>query len=154
MAGSFNGRPSKVATYLPDKGFAQVTATQRNPFYGGATESDIVIGAGNLYDPNILMAVEKCIEYAESVNKPVVVNLSIGTNIGPHDGKDQTSRALEELGKRGIICIASGNEGADPTTIAKWLTAEDNTVGSFFYTLAETPPAHSTSGHLTTSPPK
>lgn len=133
MAGSFNGRPSKVATYDPNKGFAYVTATQRNPFYGGATESDIVIGAGNLYDPNILMAVEKCIEYAESVNKPVVVNLSIGTNIGPHDGKDQTSRALEELGKRGIICIASGNEGGDATTIAKWLTAEDNTVGSFFY---------------------
>jgi len=132
MAGSFNGRPSKVANF--NGNIAYVTATERNPFYGGATESDIVIGAGNLYDPNILMAVQKCIEYGESVDKPVVVNLSLGTNLGPHDGKDQTARALVELGKRGIICIASGNEGDLNSTIAKRLTDGDTQVNSLFYT--------------------
>lgn len=132
MAGSFNGRPSKVAKY--NGTYSYVTATERNPFYGGATESDIVIGAGNLYDANILVAVENCIKYAESVGKPVVVNLSIGNNIGPHDGKDQTARALVELGKRGIICIAAGNEGDMDRTIAKRLTAGDTQVNSLFYT--------------------
>ncbi|MDE7410918.1 MAG: S8 family serine peptidase [Paramuribaculum sp.] len=83
------------------------------PFYGVATESDIVMTGGNLYDANIIDGVTKCIEYAESVGKPVTVNLSLGSMMGPHDGSSDICNKLAALGKRGIICIATGNDGGN-----------------------------------------
>jgi len=122
MAGSFNGRAGKVAMFNGD--YTTTSAVIRNPFYGTAPGSDIALACGSLYDPNIIGAVKNCVDYAKSVGKPVVINLSIGTNIGSHDGRDQTARALEELGKEAIICIAAGNEGSDNNTIVAPLTAD------------------------------
>ncbi len=90
------------------------------PFYGVATDAEIVMSGGNLYDTNIINGVTKVIEYAESVNKPVVVNLSLGSNVGPHDGTTSSNKMLAALGKRGIICVSSGNEG--DTKLAATLT--------------------------------
>ncbi|MDE7411413.1 MAG: S8 family peptidase [Paramuribaculum sp.] len=81
------------------------------PYYGVATDADIVLAAGQLTDTHILAGVTKCIEYAESVKKPVVVNLSLGSIIGPHDGSSALSQGLAKLGSRAIICVASGNDG-------------------------------------------
>ncbi len=107
-------------------------------YYGVAPGADIVIGCGSLYTTNILDAVDQVIEYAQRVGKPAVVNLSLGTNIGPHDGTDVTSRYLAEAGKEAIICIASGNEGDRNISLSKVITAEENVVktivGKYGYT--------------------
>ena len=81
------------------------------PFYGLASESDIVMCGGYLYNDNILDGVSKVVEYAKSVNKPAVVNLSLGSTAGPHDGTSSTSRYLAGIGKEAIIVVAAGNEG-------------------------------------------
>lgn len=93
------------------------------PFYGVATGCDLALNCGNLYSPNIVQAVTNVIEYAESEGKPSVVNLSLGSNIGPHDGTDYISAALARLGQRGIICISAGNEGDENISITKTLSS-------------------------------
>ncbi len=85
-----------------------------NGLYGTATESDIVLSglADNASDSRIVEEVKTIFDYAESVNKPAVVNLSLGTNIGPHDGTSTLCTALDKLSGDGrIIVISAGNEG-------------------------------------------
>ena len=81
------------------------------PYYGVATGADFACAVGSLYTPNIVQGVTNIIEYAESEGKPVVVNLSLGSTSGPHDGSDAYSQALSALGQRGIICMSAGNDG-------------------------------------------
>ena len=93
-----------------------------NHYYGMAPESDIVLyGLGNnMSTTNILNGVKTVFEYAESVNKPACVNISLGTNIGPHDGSDSFNKALDNLtGEGKILLIASGNEGSENLYINK-----------------------------------
>jgi subtilisin family serine protease len=51
-------------------------------------------------------------KYAEQVGKPAVVNFSLGSHYGPHDGTSPFDRALEQLTGAGRIAVgAAGNEG-------------------------------------------
>ncbi|MDE5967990.1 MAG: S8 family serine peptidase [Muribaculaceae bacterium] len=109
-----------------------VAATTGNsPYYGVATGSDLIIGCGDLYNECILKGVRNIIEHANDLGKPAVINLSLGTNSGAHDGKDNFGRSLDELGKQAIIVVAAGNEGDLPMGLTKRLTAEDNVVRTF-----------------------
>ena len=82
--------------------------------YGGmAPEAEIVATTSQLYDAGILSACEDIIEYAKSVGKPAVINLSVGSYNGPHDGTSLFCRYMELLGEEAVICLASGNEGDD-----------------------------------------
>ncbi|MDR3188878.1 MAG: S8 family peptidase [Prevotellaceae bacterium] len=50
--------------------------------------------------------------YARRVGKPAVVNLSLGSHYGPHDGTSPFDRSLDGLTGRGRIAVgAAGNEG-------------------------------------------
>ncbi len=80
-------------------------------YSGMAPGAEIVATTLHLYDAGILSACEDIIEYAKSVGKPAVINLSIGSYNGPHDGTTLFNRYLSLLGEEAIICIASGNEG-------------------------------------------
>lgn len=81
------------------------------PYYGMAPDAEIVMGCGGLGFSTILNNAKEIIDYADSVGKPAVINLSIGTNQGPHDGTTTFSRALAELGKKAIFTVSAGNEG-------------------------------------------
>ena len=107
-------------------------------YYGVASESDIVmVGLGNdAYDNNILLGVEKIIGYAEKNNQPCVVNLSLGSGNGPHDGTELFSQYLNKLAERAVICVAAGNEGADGIAITKTCTDADKNINTFVMPLA------------------
>ena len=102
-----------------------------NAYYGLAPNADIAIACGDLYETNILLGVENIIEYAKSQIKPAVVNLSLGINIGAHDGSDYFSKYLTELGKEAIICMSAGNEGNVPIVLSKTFTDDDTQIKSF-----------------------
>ena len=91
------------------------------PYYGVAKGSDIAMSEGLLSDINIIYGVENIIEYAQAEGKPAVVNLSLGNNVGPHDGTDLFSQYLDILGKYAVICVSAGNEGNDKIVLNKKL---------------------------------
>ncbi len=102
-----------------------------NQYYGAATNADIAIACGDLYDANITLGVSKIVDYAKSEGKPAVVNLSLGINIGAHDGTDEISQYIDRLGEDAIICISAGNEGNMPIVLTKTFTASDKQIKSF-----------------------
>ena len=104
-----------------------------NPYYGVAYDADIAAACGDLYDAIIAYGVDYIIQYAEQQGKPYVINLSLGSNSGPHDGKgliDQFFDACAEEANA-IICVAAGNEGDMKIALNKILTAEDTEVKTF-----------------------
>jgi minor extracellular serine protease Vpr len=104
-----------------------------NAFYGMAPEADLVLCgcAEDLSDYNIAMSVKYIFNYAESVGKPAVVNLSIGGHDGAHDGTSDLTKAINQMtGKGKIISISAGNEGSEKLHIYKKFTASDSILQS------------------------
>lgn len=66
----------------------------------------------NTGQSSIVDAINYVFQYAASVHKPAVVNLSLGTHIGPHDGTSLFDQAIDNLTGTGKIVVgAAGNEG-------------------------------------------
>lgn len=119
MAGGYTGAADYAASAPNNKWVMtkQGDAGSSVPYYGVAHDADIAITCGPLYQASMLDGVQNIVNYAKSVGKPCVVNLSIGNNVGPHDGTDAWSVSLDRLGKDAIICIAAGNEGENNLSI-------------------------------------
>lgn len=134
VAGIMAGRSYIDGVYrqlsLPTGG-TESTLTGQVPYYGVATGSSIVMAGGQLSDANIIKGVTAAIEYAESQNLPVSVNLSLGSTYGPHDGSSNLEQSLAALGQRGIICIAAGNDGTYDMFAGKTLTSDDTKLNTF-----------------------
>ena len=107
-------------------------------YYGVASESDIImVGLGeDAYDNNILLGIEKIIGYAEENNQPAVVNLSMGSGNGPHDGTELFSQYIDKLAERAVICVAAGNEAEDGIAITKTCADADKNINTFVMPLA------------------
>lgn len=124
MAGSYDG-PASVAVDNGD-GTASVQE-MNNPFYGVATDSDILIGCGDLNDSFIAYGISYIVDLAAYMGQPVVINLSIGSNVGAHDPRSQMNSYLDYAADLtgAIICVSAGNEGDIPLHVSKEFTADD-----------------------------
>ncbi len=89
------------------------------PYYGVAPEADIIIGCGDFYNEEILRGVTTVVEKGKELGQPTVVNLSLGSNVGPHDPNSATCKLLDRLSNDAIICIAAGNEGEHNIAVSK-----------------------------------
>lgn len=97
-------------------------------YSGMAPAADIAIGCGTLAYANVARAITRFSEYAEEENKPLVVNLSFGDNIGPHDGTDAFPQLLNTLAEDIPIFMSSGNEGELKIALNKTFAEEDSVV--------------------------
>jgi subtilisin family serine protease len=88
---------------------------------GFAPEADIIIVESNFSLPNWTLSIADACDYifkvADTLGKPAVVNLSLGTYLGSHDGNDPAAEYIEALmdeqpGR--IVVCAAGNSGANP----------------------------------------
>ena len=98
-----NGGPSKrYVGVAPGADLVIVRATRDKS--GNLDEADAVLGAAFVFD------------MAKADKRPAVVNLSIGTQFGPHDGTSTFERALSELaiGPGRAVIAAASNEGDLP----------------------------------------
>ena len=102
-AGSGNGNPSLLKGMAPDTDIILVS-----------NGSDLVGEiAGTSNSTKLVDAINYIKNYANSVSKPAVINMSFGTNLGPHDGTDLLSASLNALStNQGLIMVKSaGNDG-------------------------------------------
>ena len=90
-------------------------------FKGMAYNSEIVLVSYNLptnqtrpnTNINVIDALNYLVNYANSINKPLVINMSFGTHFGPHDGSSILDQEIDNLVDEGIIVVgAAGNEGS------------------------------------------
>lgn len=62
----------------------------------------------------ILDGINWIFQKAEAAGKPCVINMSLGSDYGPHDGSTSEERGIDDLtGPGKIVCIAAGNAGSD-----------------------------------------
>lgn len=112
--------PSEIAAYATDDD-KQFHATHvagilagndpSSPYRGVARGARIVGATSTLMDVGILVGVEKVIEHARTAGEPAVVNLSLGSTIGPHDGTDLFCRYLDLCAQDAAILLSAGNDG-------------------------------------------
>lgn len=139
MGGSYRG---EMTVAKGNSTTDAVVETAENPFYGNAHEADLAVSCGDLNDMLIALGVEGILDYAYRTEQPAVINLSLGSNVGPHDGSEVMSQYLDLAAEEAIICIAAGNEGDLPIALNRTLTADDLDVKSFLkptYPEFETP---------------
>ena len=97
--------------------------------HGMAPEADLVLcGLGSsLSDARIIECIGEIFSYAAEVDKPLVLNMSLGENLYFHDGESsaivKTIKSLNECGEaRGrIVCCSAGNEAGRHMTIVQTL---------------------------------
>ncbi len=95
-------------------------------FYGIAPDADLVFVSFKQGNTNIVDGIKYIFDYSESVGKPAVVNISLGSHIGPHDGTSPTDQAFAQLvGPGRIIVGACGNEGSENLHASKKFTKGD-----------------------------
>lgn len=99
-----------------------------NDYRGMAPEATIVATTSQLSDVGILAGAEDIIAYAKSIGAPAVVNMSVGSYTGPHDGSSLFCQYLDMLGDEAIICISSGNEGSHTNTLTHTFTEQSREV--------------------------
>ncbi|XZF16327.1 S8/S53 family peptidase [Chitinophagaceae bacterium MMS25-I14] len=81
---------------------------------------------------DIIDGVNYVFQYATSVGKPAVVNLSWGASLGPHDGTSLFCEAMDNLTGAGKIFVtAAGNDGENKGHLQKTFTAADTIMNTF-----------------------
>ncbi len=98
-------------------------------YVGIAPQADIIFVKTDFTFSHIVDGVNYIFQRASALGKPAVVNLSLGSNYGPHDGteaQDQQISALTGPGK--LVCVSAGNSGAD--SIHAELTVSQGTSSS------------------------
>ncbi|NQW42999.1 MAG: S8 family serine peptidase [Bacteroidetes bacterium] len=114
----------------PQADIVLVSIKYANDTLGGSALGDYIVA-----NPTIIDAYKYIFDYAQSVGKPAVINLSWGMHTGPHDGTSLFDKATEQLiGKGKVLVGANGNDGDNPmhwnyafnSDTAKTLAIENN----------------------------
>ena len=118
FGGPLAGRKFRGVAYKSDLVFVGITPDK--PQWINTGVSDMIDGISFIYD------------YATSVNKPCIVNLSWGSPLGPRDGTGLFSEALDFLtGEGRIFACSAGNNGENPIHIQKSFHLGDTVVETF-----------------------
>ncbi len=100
------------------------------PYSGIASDAEIVATVSTLTEVGLLAGVEDIIDYAKEVGKPAVINISVGSYTGPHDGSSLFSQYLDMCADDAIIVMSSGNEGASYNSLLSSFTPERTSVAT------------------------
>lgn len=139
-----------------DSGFCNHAANISNSH--GTNVAGIAVGNGNSYLPNRGIAPEAKIAYvslknnaawltnvldginylfklADSLNLPAVINLSVGTYDGSHDGRDASTRMIEaSLSKKGRAIVAAAGNAGNLNQHIRMTPNNDTSFTDFVYT--------------------
>ena len=101
-------------------------------YLGVAPNSELIAVSSNFSNIGILEGIDYVFNIADSLDKPAVVNLSIGGHIGPHDGTSAFDISLKSLVKKSRIVVgAAGNEGEDSLHLQHTFSTSDSILYAF-----------------------
>lgn len=102
-------------------------------YKGIAPKADLVFVGTTMTTPAIADGIEYIQNYAASVDKPCVINISFGSHVGPHDGSSLFDRMCDDyfVGEGRILVGSAGNEGSDNLYLNKTFTTIDTTMFTF-----------------------
>lgn len=96
-------------------------------YYGIAQFADLAVVATTGEDADLSDGVKYIFDYADEVNKPCVINISMGGTLGPHDGTETCNRVIESLvGPGRLVVAAAGNSGDMDMHVGKTLSGHDS----------------------------
>lgn len=111
-----NGHGTHVAGTAASSGEAYRRSSGAKRYRGAAPRADIIAvkaGDGPYPFDNVINGVTYCQDVAGAAGKPVVINMSLGTDFSPHDGSSFEAQAMERLSRPGSVIVASaGNSGS------------------------------------------
>lgn len=113
-------------------------------YCGVAPAADLVLVGSTLQDPDIYNAILYIHRYARSVGKPCVINMSLGTQLGSHDGQTGIDANIESyLGgpthTDSIVLVSSAsNDGGMRVHRFKHFSAVDSVITVEPHTLSQT----------------
>nr|MBS0036939.1 S8 family peptidase [Saprospiraceae bacterium] len=85
------------------------------PHKGAAPEAELIFISLRRDAPSLIDAFTYITDYAASVEKPYVVNMSFGSHLGPHDGSSLKNYGIDMLHGPGRVFVGSaGNNGNSP----------------------------------------
>ena len=93
-------------------------------YSGIASDAEIVVTVSTLTEVGLLAGVEDIIDYAKEVGKPAVVNISVGSYNGAHDGTSLFSQYLDMCAEDAVIVLSAGNEGKAYNSLASTFTPD------------------------------
>jgi subtilisin family serine protease len=121
LTGDGHGHGTHVAGTAAGNGLRTGHGVPAGTFAGVAPEADLLIvrvfdDAGNFCDAcDLTAAVQFISQTAAAAGKPWVGNMSLGSDLGAHDGSDPDERSIDAMvgpGRRGAqMAIAAGNSG-------------------------------------------
>ncbi len=98
-------------------GVAASSGNAANAYRGVAPNADLILVAINFYnnyETNLTDAIKYIYDKAAAMNKPCVINTSLGSYAGSHDGKDLLTQTIDNLiseSNRRSLVAAAGNAG-------------------------------------------
>lgn len=96
--------------------------------HGAARDANILIVKSTLSSADVLNGVAWLNEQAKAMGKPIVINMSLGSQWGPHDGTDMETQAVDELiaDSNGNLLVvrSAGNAATDGLHDSATLSAE------------------------------
>jgi len=129
LGGSYKGKIN-AAIENDDNSTATITEID-NPYYGVATGAELVAGTTVLMDQLIASSVDMLLNYRAYRQMPMVLSMSLGSNINSHSPYALMNQFLDLAAKETLIVLSAGNEGDIPLAVTKNLTEDDKEVKSF-----------------------
>ncbi len=103
-------------------------------YAGVAPEANIIVVKTDFNFNHIIDAVEYVFRHAGALGEPAVVNLSLATQQGPHDGTTSPEQLLAgKVGKGKIVVVAASNEGGVNVHTQLSLSNEEQATGFAAY---------------------
>lgn len=109
-------------------------------YRGVAPNADLVLVATNMMSTGIYDGINYIKSYASSLGRPCVINMSLGSQVGPHDGStlfDQMCDTYVGNTPGVLLCASAGNDGGTTLHLEKTFSDADNdTVVTSFLTFS------------------
>ncbi|MEO6462763.1 MAG: S8 family serine peptidase, partial [Candidatus Eisenbacteria bacterium] len=113
------GHGTHVAGIAAGDGSATGNAVPQFKYAGMAVRGSIIMVKTTFTDTGLIDGVNYIFQQATILGRPAVINLSLGTNLGPHDGTSDLELALQGLVGPGRIIVASAGNDATSGTHAR-----------------------------------